>query len=135
VGNKNPTGGGADANDPNFSRAAKFAESVADLTGSESGKFLGPRNQFWLNEKAGSPQSVVGEALVARPGNSQRRTYQTAKMPLDANELAGLLRKVADKKFGPGQCTIKASGQELTIEGDRNIVTWLDGVLQKLNEK
>ena len=62
-------------------------------------------------------------------------TYPKADLPLEPDELAGLLLKLAEKKFKPGRISIKQSGGELVVEGDAEAVAWANGVIKKLNEK
>ncbi len=64
-----------------------------------------------------------------------RVSYQKAELALEPPELAGLLRKLAERKFKPGRVVISSDGGKLSIEGDKDAVLWADGVVKKLNEK
>ena len=45
-------------------------------------------------------------------------------LSLKPAEVAALLTKMADKKFGKGKCTVTASDKSIVVEGDKDAVEW-----------
>ena len=69
------------------------------------------------------------------PKKIQRVTYQKGDLPLDPDELGGLLLMLAEKRLKPVGLSIQSTAAGLTVEGDPQVVKWIDGVIKKLNEK
>jgi RNA polymerase sigma factor (sigma-70 family) len=61
--------------------------------------------------------------------------YQKADLPLEPAEFASLIQKLAEKKFKPGRVSIVITGSGLAIVGDKDAISWADGLIKKLNEK
>jgi len=56
-------------------------------------------------------------------------------LPVDPAELATLLWKLADKKFGKGRCLITYSENGIWVDGDKEVIDWVTAFIKKLSEK
>ncbi len=73
-------------------------------------------------------------ALKAKP-TLERVTFAKNELPLPPKELGALLEKLAAKKFVQGRCSISATDNGITIEGDKEAVEWAVALIKKLSEK
>jgi RNA polymerase sigma factor (sigma-70 family) len=57
------------------------------------------------------------------------------KLPLVPAEMADLLSKLAERKFGKGRFAIEAAGVTVIVQGDAQVIEWAIALANKLNEK
>lgn len=66
---------------------------------------------------------------------SGRTTFSKDKLPLEPDEFARLLTKMAEKKFKPGTFDVAVTTNGIAIVGDAAFRDWAAGIINKLMEK
>ena len=70
--------------------------------------------------------------LAGLKAKSVRNEFLASALSLKPAEVAALLTKMADKKFGKGKCTVTASDKGVVVEGDKDAVEWATAEVKSL---
>jgi len=73
--------------------------------------------------------------LKAKKPAVNKLTIQKDVLPVPAADLANLLRKLAEKKFGPGKVGISSSENGVAVEGAKDAIEWATGIVKALGGK